>query len=741
MATVALWVLYCQGATPAAAQDENAAATAVDNIEKAPTDDTAAEGTPPRLGGTIRIVQPIDVDESQRVKQFVQRVLEKAREKNTDPVLIFQFQVPPNQEEYSGTDFSVAYGLARFIAGAQLNTATTVAYVPQSIRGHAVLVALACDEIMMSGEAEFGPVGIDPQRIEPTERSAYAEIADRRKTIPVNVALWLLDPSLEVLKVETEISPEYVLPDEVDALGQQRTIKSKQPLQELVAGERRFTGDEARRLNFVRYMPDTPEDVAEVLELPPGAMREDPSLVRRWKPVRVDLQGPITRNMVRQTQNIIDDAIRAGEVNFVCLWIDSLGGSPEESISSMAEYLAGLDPGEVRTVAYIPQQALSDAALIALACDEVVMHPEAKLGWSEASKLSKEQIEYARESIRDPDGPWKTRSWSLPVAMIDPQLEVFSCTRPGEVGYFCKEELDELREEHPDRPQWKKGRPIAGPGNALSINGTRSLEYGLANYTAEDIDEFRRIYGLGSEGLRMLEPGWADFLIDALASPGVSAMLLMIAFMALYGELHAPGMGIGGFVATVCFLLFFWSHYLGGEATALEITLFVAGVACLLLEIFVLPGFGIFGLGGGCLVLISLILASQTFVFPDNQLQVDQLERSLLTIGSAGVGIVAAALLLRRWLPQAPLLNRMMLQPPEGEEAERISRREQLVELEDFVGSRGTTTTQLTPGGKARFGTMLVDVITDGDVVAPGTEIEVVEVYGNRVVVSVVKKG
>jgi len=724
-----LGVLLCgQVSTPAAAP-------AADNADAK----DAAEGVAGRVGKLIRITQPISVDESERVKQFVRRVLDKTRaETGADPVLIFEFRVPPKQEEYSDTDFSVALGLARFLAGERVGRALTVAYVPESIRGHAVLVALACQEIMMPAEAEFGPVGLAPGQIGNIERSAYAEIAEQRKAIPSKLlALWLLDPSLPVLRVETDISAKYVLEEDLEALSRERTITSDpQPLSELVSGPPgQLTGDEARRLDLVGYLPDTPEKAAEVLELPPEAMEEDPSLVRRWKPVRVNLEGPITANMVRQTQNVIKEAIETRGVNFVCLWIDSPGGAPEESISGMADFLAGLDPGKVRTVAYIPSEARSDAALLALACDQVVMHPDAKLGGAEATRLSPEEIEYARQSIRNPDGPWRARSWSTLVAMIDPKLEVFHCTRPGEEGYFCDEELEELQAEDPDKPKWEKGLQITTAGETLSIGGDRALEYGLADHTVADLDEFRQLYGLGRDELPVLEPGWADFLIDALASPGVSALLLMIAFVALYAELHAPGIGIGGFVATVCFLLFFWGHYLGGAATALEITLFVAGVACLLLEIFVIPGFGIFGLGGGCLVLVSLILASQTFVFPHNQLQVDQLQSSLMTIAGAGVGIVAAAVLLRRWLPKAPLLNRMMLQPPEGEEAETISHRESLLDLEDFVGSRGVTTTQLTPSGKARFGTMLVDVITDGDVVARGSEIEVVEVHGNRVVV------
>ena len=142
----------------------------------------------------------------------------------------------------------------------------------------------------------------------------------------------------------------------------------------------------------------------------------------------------------------------------------------------------------------------------------------------------------------------------------------------------------------------------------------------------ENFAQFKQYYGLENDPT-LVEPGWADFLIQALASPGVAVLLLLIGGAALYIELHAPGIGIGGFVAAVCFLLFFWSRYLGGTAGWLEVTLFVAGVACLLLEVFVIPGFGIFGLGGGAMVLASLILASQTFILPQNDYQFDQLQK------------------------------------------------------------------------------------------------------------------
>ena len=61
-----------------------------------------------------------------------------------------------------------------------------------------------------------------------------------------------------------------------------------------------------------------------------------------------------------------------------------------------------------------------------------------------------------------------------------------------------------------------------------------------------------------------------------------------------------------------------------------------------------------------------------------------------------------------------------MLEPPAGDEAEFIRRREALVDFRDLLGMRGTTTTQLTPSGKARFGDQLVDVMADGEVIDRG---------------------
>ena len=178
------------------------------------------------------------------------------------------------------------------------------------------------------------------------------------------------------------------------------------------------------------------------------------------------------------------------------------------------------------------------------------------------------------------------------------------------------------------------------------------------------------------------------------------AVLIFLGGLGIYIELHAPGLGIGAFMAVVAFALFFWSHFLEGTAGWLEVTLFVTGCICLLTEIFVLPGFVVFGLGGGVLILTSIVLASQTFFIPQNEYQLARLQISLLALTFSVGGLIGAIWVLNHWLPHAPVLQHVFLAPPEGEEAEIISRREMLVDLDNLLGAVGVATTPLGPAAR-----------------------------------------
>ena len=360
------------------------------------------------------------------------------------------------------------------------------------------------------------------------------------------------------------------------------------------------------------------------------------------------------------------------------------------------------------------------------------MHPDAVLGGSGATEFSPEEIQAASETVRESLAAKKRRSWSLLAAMFDPSLHVFRFKHRGDaaIDYFCDAELQAQSEPE----SWNRLEEVTRPRSPLRVTGERAHELGLARYVVPDFTAFKELYGLEDE-MVLAEPGWADYLIDALAAPAVAWLLLLIGGAALYAELQAPGIGIGGFVAGLCFLLYFWSRHLEGTAGWLEVLLFAAGVCCILIELFVLPGSAVFGLGGGVLVIASLVLASQTFVVPRNDYQIAQLQNSLLGLLGVGAGIVAAAMIMHRYLPHTPLFSHMMLEPPSDAEREVISHREALVDFKHLLGRHGVATTQLIPSGKARFANDLVDVIADGEVISRGAPVVVVAVQGNRIVV------
>jgi membrane-bound ClpP family serine protease len=671
----------------------------------------------------IRVAAPITDSTIRRVRRQIESFLRRAKQNNAWPVLVLDLEGEPPSE------FGQALDLARYLSGQQLSGATTVAYVRGKLSGHAVLVAIACEEIIMHEDAELGD-GAGGNAVEPLMRAGYREIAERRGSVPAALALLLLDGTMPVVRVETEAGVRYQLQSELEQLRAERAVGKEELLKP--SGERgRLTAQQARQWGVAALL--APDHLAAVKAegVPPDAVEADPGLEGEWRTARIDVRGAISSGLAGRVQRLISEQREQG-VTFICIWLDSPGGSPADSLN-VANALAGLNAQECWTVAYIPREARGDAAIIALACDDIVMGGTAVLGGPGAYALQDaDELRVTVQAVRDV-AEQKMRSPSLAAALIDGSVAVYRYTRQtdGAVEYYSEQDVREL----PDAADWQReGRPLGEPGKPLRLSGNKAAELGLAREVVENFAELKALYGLENDPT-LVERGWADVLVDALNSPSVAWFLLVVGAVALYIELQTPGVGVGGLVSAICFVLFFWSAFLGGTAGWLEVLLFVLGVVCLLLEVFVFPGFGVFGVGGALLVLLSLILASQTFILPQNEYQMERLRNTLLMIAGAGAAAVLVVALVRRYLPHAPLLNRMLLAPPSQEELQSLSQREALAQFGHLLGAVGTAVTPLVPGGKARFGDELVDVVANGDFIDRGQEVAVVEVRGSRVVV------
>ena len=173
-------------------------------------------------------------------------------------------------------------------------------------------------------------------------------------------------------------------------------------------------------------------------------------------------------------------------------------------------------------------------------------------------------------------------------------------------------------------------------------------------------------------------------------------------------EFKLPGIGLPGIASALAFLLFFWSHYLSGTADQLEIILFLIGLVCLALEVFVFPGFGIFGMSGVLLMLSSIVMASHTFIWPTHDYEYRELGYTLLQVTGMLIAVGVGAGILARYLPSLPLFNRLILRPEpwtavEPTDSLTRSSADGYESLAFLIGETGRTTSPLRPTGKARL--------------------------------------
>jgi membrane-bound serine protease (ClpP class) len=658
--------------------------------------------------------------------------------------------------------FHQILGLARFLS-ADVPSLTTVAFIPETLTGNHVVIALACKEIVLHPDAGLGDIGLG-KPLDPDEQAFVVNLVNRRHNRKLSEALVLgmLDRKNELLWVtvtqgrepnqsrESRVVTRAALDDLRNAgavIDRVETIKHPD-----APGV--FTGKTAQSYNIiVMNTAQSRDEVASLYKLPREAMREDATTgeVPRAMIIRIDNRiEPVLEHFVLRQ---IDRAVAAG-MNLLIFEIESPGGELFASLN-LATAIADLKDKKVRAVAYIPKSALSGAAVISMGCDEIYMHESGLIGDAGAiAELAPGgRLEFVPQKFLGPFratlttlAEKKHRPTAILLAMMDKDLGVFKVTHKdsGRISYMSDEEI------HQSNDEWIKGEPVPEAGNdkLLTVRGVRAHELHLAEVPVRDFDELKTRLGIPHDvTVAVSARTWVDSLVFELNKGWATALLFVLGLISIYFELHFPS-GLFGIFACVCFGLFFWSRFLGGTAGWLEVVLFLLGAGCLAMEIFVVPGFGVFGVSGIILCVFSLILATQTFIIPATAQDVRGLAGSLATLGGAVVGVVVLAALFSRYLPSIPLFNAMILNPPgtEGTSPGEPKLRPELTGAAGFinpvlerdralVGKQGVATTVLRPAGKAQIGDDFIDVVTEGPFISVGRKIEIIAVSGNRVVV------
>ena len=463
----------------------------------------------------------------------------------------------------------------------------------------------------------------------------------------------------------------------------------------------------------------------------------------------IHFEGPITPWLEGYFIRKLALAKKDG-ADLIVIAVDSPGGYVDES-GNMAEMLR--DASWAHTVAYVPEEALSGAAFVSLGCDEIVMRPTARLGDVGVIFLDQDfMFRYAPEKYKSDLvqrlrglAIAKGRPPALAEAMVDMDVEVFRYRNKNTNDIVFLSELE--FNNRPDSADWEKLELVieSQKGRFLEVSGTRAVELQLASSTVSGEEELRSRYQVDGDW-REYRPDTADKAVYVLGLWWITGLLFIAGLVGLLYELCAPGTCIGGITALLCFALFYWSRFHAGTSGVLELVLFGTGVLLLAVEIFVLPGFGVAGVGGILLIVVSMVLACQNFIVPRTEHDWSTLLSSSFLVLSSCAGFAVVAGVMMRYFHVIPVLNNMILAPPDstdrtaavtGVETQHQGTKTsgKAIESAVQVGSIGQTETPLRPIGRARFGDTFLDVVCEGDYIPRGASIRVLEIAGHKVIV------
>ena len=629
----------------------------------------------------------------------------------------------------SATQFENALRLARAFSNPDYRSLRLVAYVDSIVRGHAVLPITACDALLVGptasiGDAVFLERGNDGDE---TVVVSYRTIAARRAVFPAEVAEAFVRPSVELVQATTlDGKRRFALGAQLEEL--RRGGEGWREDVWAAAGEPLIlTADKMRDARIASQIVPTLDRARASLELAELRSVNDGMLTGATVGTLLEINGVISADRVRRWELNLINSAESGDVNLWMVTIDSPGGSLNGSVQ-LAGTLSSVQPPIRRTVGYASGQTLADAALVAVACRPLYLNPNSRLGGPGAVMVNREDLAVLDEAIER-----IAKDVSRPAALIrgllDPTLEVrrYMNRRTGEVRYATQQDIDS---EGDNSGQWQPGEAI-NLKNGLSA--TEAIELGLAEGQAATIKEVATLVGLADVPTPLSSRGIVHFVEWFGSLTGVSVFLLLLGLLLLSVEVGAPGLSIPGFVSMLCFSLYFWMQFLNGTAEWLEVLAFVLGVICIGIEIFIVPGVGVFGIGGLCLLVLGVVLTSQTFVIPRNAYQYEQLTQNLWLVLASIAAVMAGLAILKVFLPQTRFMRDLALEVPDDL---LLDRSERLADFEYLEGQIGQATTPLMPAGRVRFGDELVQVVTDGSPVATGQSVQVIQVLGNRVVVA-----
>ena len=401
----------------------------------------------------------------------------------------------------------------------------------------------------------------------------------------------------------------------------------------------------------------------------------------------------------RYTKLLLDEGEK-DDYDIIIIEMDTYGGAVNDADDIRTRILDYKKPIYV----WINKDAASAGALISIACDSIYMSSGASIGAATVVTGDGEQApdkyqSYMRSIMRS-TAEAKGRDPKIAEGMVDEDLQVDSVSQEGKV---------------------------------ITFSTSEAIQYGFCDAELNSVEEILKRQNINEYEISNFQLSSSENIISLFLNPFVSGILLLLIFGGLYFELQTPGVGFPIIASITALLLYLIPYYLNGVAENWEIVLLFLGIILIAVEVFVIPGFGVFGILGlftsiGSLILIMLNndLFDFTFVVSG-----DIVSASLAVLSSIfllGILILFGGIKLT----DTDAFKKIALEETQDSKLGYVSNKYS----DDYIGKKGKAFTVLRPSGKVIIDEKLCDATSYDGFIEKNSKIKVVGNEGSALKVS-----
>lgn len=451
---------------------------------------------------------------------------------------------------------------------------------------------------------------------------------------------------------------------------------------------------------------------------------------------------------------------------FIILELNTPGGEVFAA-QKISDALKELDiQSNIPVVTYINNWAISAGAMIAYSTRFILATKDASMGAAEpiiqdeTGKMASasEKINSAIRTDFANRASFFDRNPNIAEAMVD--KDIILVKRDGKIIQLDSE--SQIRSAGPDADL-----VISTKGKLLTLSSGQMMEYGVADAIVpptktEPITALEKESGqwpankmaifhlpffkeIPNAVIDSYQMDWKTRFFVLLAHPVVSSLLFLGLIVGAYLEMSSPGVGLPAAVAFTCLFLIVLSSLSLEIASWLELILLLVGLAIILIELFLLPTFGVLGVIGlifFCIGLFGMLLpglGSVNFEFDTNTFNAAGeafIKKLAWLSGTLVLAFVIIGILARYLTPSFAKFSCFVLNGNEqngyiaGENPDNLPQ----------PGSRGEVVSTLRPAGKVVINDTLYDAMSNGEFIEKGKQIVVDRLEGSVIIVVTIKE-